>query len=75
MDVSADVRLQTYAYDDEGREDEVEMELQSLEGPAIDHIRQSSLCRVVWRVNANNSKTKAAPDADEEVSGPQESGE
>ena len=40
MDVSADVGLQTYAYDDEGREDELKMELQSLEGPAIDHIRQ-----------------------------------
>ena len=40
MDVSADLRLQTYAFDDEGREDEPKMELQSLEGPAIDHIRQ-----------------------------------
>ena len=39
MDVSADVRLQTYAYDDEGREDELKMELQSLEGAAIDSHR------------------------------------
>ena len=44
MDVSADVRLQTYAYDDEGREDEVEMELQSLEGLAID-------CRRTMTIN------------------------
>ena len=40
MDISADARLQTHAYDDEGREDEVEMELQTLEGPSINHIRQ-----------------------------------
>ena len=35
-DESAALKLQTDAYDDEGREDEVEMELQSLEGPSID---------------------------------------
>ena len=35
-DESVDGRLQTDAYDDERRGDEVEMELQSLEGPAID---------------------------------------
>ena len=49
MDVSADVRLQTYAYDDEGREDEVEMELQSLEGHAID-------CRLMMAIYQPSKK-------------------
>ena len=35
-DESAALRLQTVAYDDKGRGDEVEMELQSMEGPGID---------------------------------------
>ena len=35
-DESAALTMKTHAYDDEGRGDEVEMELQSLEGPAID---------------------------------------
>ena len=35
-DESTDVRLETDAYDDKGRGDEVEMELQSMEGPGID---------------------------------------
>ena len=39
-DESAAMTLQTDAYDDEGRGDDLKMELQSLEGPAIDHIRQ-----------------------------------
>ena len=72
-DESAALRMQTDAYDDKGRGDEVEMELQLMEGPAIDHKRQSSLSRVVMNVNANNSKTKAPPCAHEDVSGPQES--
>ena len=33
---STDIRLQTDAYDDKGRGDEVEMELQSMEGPGFD---------------------------------------
>ena len=39
-DESAAMTLQTDAYDDEGRGDELNRELQSLEGPAINHIQQ-----------------------------------
>jgi len=46
-DESAVLRLQTDAYDDEGMEDEVDGLAFVLEGPAIDHERQSSLCRVL----------------------------
>ena len=48
-DESAAMTLQTDAYDDEGRGDELNRELQSLEGPAIDHIRQlpkSECCKM-----------------------------
>ena len=45
MDVSADARLQTYAYDDEGRGDDLKMELQLLEGHTINNLPQSPLLR------------------------------
>ena len=45
MDVSADVRLQTYTYDDEGRGDDLKMELQLLEGHTINNLPQSPLLR------------------------------
>ena len=38
-DKPAAMTLQTDAYDDEGRGDEVKMELLSLEGLAINHLR------------------------------------
>ena len=43
-DESAALRMQTDAYDDEGREDDLKMELQSLEGLAID-------CRPTMTIN------------------------
>ena len=43
-DKSAALRMQTHAYDDEGREDELKRELQRLEGPAID-------CRRTMTIN------------------------
>jgi len=43
-DESAALRLQTVAYDDKGREDELKRELQRLEGPAID-------CRRTMTIN------------------------
>ena len=48
-DESAAMTLQTDAYDDEGRGDELNRELQSLEGPAINHIQQlpkSECCKM-----------------------------
>ena len=74
-DESAAQKLQTDAYDDEGMEDEVDGLAFVLEGPAIDHERQSSLCRVLWSVNANNSKNKEAPFAHEAFLRSQEHGE
>ena len=41
MDVSVDARLQTYACDDEGRGDDLKMELQLLEGHTIDNLPKS----------------------------------
>jgi len=46
---SAALMMQTDAYDDEGRDDEVEMELQSLEGLAID-------CRPMMTINHPTKK-------------------
>jgi len=42
-DDAVDERLQIDAYDGVGRGDDLKRELQSLEGPAIDNLRQSSL--------------------------------
>ena len=39
-DESAALVMQTHAYDDEGRGDDLKRELQSVEGPAIDNLRQ-----------------------------------
>ena len=43
MDVSAGARLQTYAGDDEGRGNDLKMELQLLEGHTIVNLPQSPL--------------------------------
>ena len=48
-DESAALRMQTDAYDDKGRGDDVEMELQSLEGHAID-------CRLMMAIYQPSKK-------------------
>ena len=71
-DESAALRLQTVAYDDEGREDDLKMELQSLEGLAIDCRPTITINHPSKNVNVVISPTKARISPDEDVSESQE---
>ena len=59
MDLSVDARLQTYACDDEGRGDDLNMELPLLEGHTIDNLPLSPLS---LQKNLNGHKSKSMID-------------
>jgi len=69
---SAALRMQTDAYDDEGREYDLKMELQSLEGLAIDCRPTMTINHPSKNVNVVISPTKARILPDEDVSESQE---